>query len=447
MTTDDHDGLTEAVCEEITSYSCHDHPDTHITYVRQAIIDALGNALLARETPLGRSYLDQVSAADGSFTVIGGDQAGAVDTAFTNAGLINALDWDDTAGGHPGSSVLPAALYAARRTDCTTHELLNGVLIGYEISIRAAKALHPTWERYDVVHGSGTRHALGAAAAIAAIESKDVTQVEEFLGTAAQLAPVPHAGKVGWDSGYVTWLKDNNARATTAAVRAAEFPDQFRGTPGILHGEAGFWRMAGSDRCDWELLGTPIRERYVVAELELKPFPCCRWLHAGVEAANEAAKEVGQPDSLRVETAPRVATKCDLEPTNQVNAQFSFPYVVALAAQNRNPYDWFTPEGPVAMPPLSVDVVGTDEMANHYQTTHHVGAAVTVTDTDGNSATETVKQPLGIRDRPVPYEDSLEKLETGISRVLGDDCANRAEDVANTLGDDVAVSQLFDLLQ
>lgn len=438
--------LTASICEDILKQTYDDHPRSVIAFVEQAIVDALGNALLARSTPLGRAHLDQLAAVSAGDTVLGGGAGTPVDAAFVNAGLINAMDWDDTAGGHPGSSVIPAAMYAAQQEGATTHQFVNGVLVGYEVSIRVARALQPSWRRYDVVHGSGTRHAIGAGAAIAAIGGGTTDAVEEYLGTTAQLAPVPHAGSVGWEAGHVTWLKDNNARASTAAVRAAEFPSTFRGTPGVLEGPAGFWRMAGSDQCDWEQLATPIGEPYLVTELELKPYPCCRWLHSAVEAAAQAAAELDEARSIRVETAKRIASKCQVEPTNQVNAQFSIPFVVALASRGISPYDWYTSEGPRAMPEVEVTLEGADDLSEHYQATTDVGARVTVTDATGSTATVTIERPLGCADRPLSPSASDEKLARGLASTVGGDGTEGVEAIRELLGNRAPIGELFDRL-
>lgn len=440
------ENLTAELCTDILDQSYDDHPADHVEFVEQAIIDAFGNALLAQSTPLGRTHLAQITPVQEGHPVIGRETAAPVDAAFVNSGLINAMDWDDTAGGHPGSSVIPAALYAAHRTGASTHEFVNAVLVGYEVSIRVALALQPSWQRYDLVHGSGTRHAIGAGAAIAALLRGEVETVEEYIGTTAQLAPVPHAGTVGWDAGHVTWLKDNNPRATTAAVRAAEFPEAFRGTRGVLQGSAGFWRMAGSDRCDWEILGTPIGEPYLLSELELKPYPCCRWLHTAVEAAGEAADKVGEVELARVETANRIASKCTLEPVNQVNAQFSIPFVVALATAGVDPYDWYTPKGPVAMPEVDVTVAGAPDMSELYQETTDVGARVTVTDKGGDTATVSIERPLGCGTRPLPWTASTDKLARGIEVSLGGDGLNQTNAIVDVLSSDGTIETLVDIL-
>ena len=69
-----------------------------------------------------------------------GRRAGAVGAAFANGVLANVLDFDDghrLTKGHPGAVVIPGALAVAQLVDATPTQLLEAVVVGYEVSIRA----------------------------------------------------------------------------------------------------------------------------------------------------------------------------------------------------------------------------------------------------------------------------------------------------------------------
>lgn len=437
--------VTERIAEAITEVTYDQHPTQHMEKVRQMVVDALGNALLARDTPLGRGYIESSTLARNGTEIVGGGRASPVDAVFANAGLMNALDWDDTVegGGHPGSSIIPTALFVGEREDATVPEFLNAVLLGYEVSVRVVIALQPTWERYDIVHGSGTRHAIGAAAAAAALADHDVETTQELLGFAAQLAPVPHAAKFGWSEQQLTWLKDNNARAATAAARATTLVDRFTGPREVLDGEGGFWRMAGSDQCDWEVLGRPLCDPYMFGRVSIKPYPCCRWLHTAVEAASRAAVDIDEVESVRVETAERVAKNFMLDPTNQVNAEFSLPFAVGQATAGLDTFNWYTEDGPAPSPSFEVTAVEGSKHTQRFADERVVSATVTVTSTDGTSVSETVDQPLGTSDRPLKMARSREKLVAGFDRQAADG-TTRADEVVETLSGDGSISALLD---
>lgn len=439
--------VTREFAEAAITLTFADHPKPVRERVRRAVIDALGNALLARETPLGRSYRATASTDAGECAILGGECATPVDAAFANAGLINALDWDDTVegAGHPGASVIPAALAVGASEGATVEELLNAVIIGYEASIRVARALHPSWERYEQVHGSGTRHAIGAATAVASLCCENRSAAQALIGFGAQLAPVPHAAKFGWSECRLTWLKDNVARAASAGVRAAMLADEMVGPRRVLDGNHGFWRMAGSDRCDWAQLATPFGEEYLVTDLTFKPYPCCRWLHAAVEATSEAADRVDNVASVHVETTERVATQFTLDPTNQVHAEFSLPFVVRQAAAGRDPLTWYDDSGPTETPNAEVTATPADEHTTTFAEEHIASATVTVTDDAGTEVEVKVTEPLGSATRPLSPDASREKLHAGLDRCFAD-AEQRVDTVVTSLRTDDSVDALHKVL-
>ena len=438
---------TREFAEAATSFTFADHPKQVRKRVRRGVIDALANALLARETPLGRSYRAASMTGTGNCAILGGECATPVDAAFANAGLINALDWDDTVegAGHPGASVISTALAVSAVRGASIEELLNAVVVGYETSIRVARALHPSWERYEQVHGSGTRHAIGAAAAAATLCCKNPSDAQELIGFGAQLAPVAHAAKFGWNERRLTWLKDNVARAASAGVRAATLTDEMAGPRRVLDGETGFWRMAGSDQCDWTLLTTPVGEEYLVTDLAFKPYPCCRWLHAAVEATYSAADQVDDATSIHVGTTERVATQFLLQPTNQVNAEFSLPFVVQQAAAGRDPVAWYDDSGPTVTPDIDVTATPAEEHTARFADDSIASATVTVTDDAGTEVEVTVDEPLGSSARPLSTDVSREKLHAGLNRHF-DDAERRADVVVSTLRTDASVDELHELI-
>ena len=81
----------------------------------------------------------------------------------------NALDYDDTGPtGHPGATIIPAALALAESRDLRGETFLLAVLVGYETWARIRGAIQPSWERRVNVYGNGVTQTFGAAAACAA---------------------------------------------------------------------------------------------------------------------------------------------------------------------------------------------------------------------------------------------------------------------------------------
>ena len=409
--------VTKQHASIIAETDFQEHPEDVRALARRAVRDGIANALLAHKTPLGAMYVNAGPTVENGSPLIGGAGRSPTDAAFANAGLWNALDWDDTVegAGHPGSSIVPAALAVGLKTGATVEDFLNGIILGYELAIRTAKALKPSWDRYVLVHGSGTRHTLGAAAAAAAVAGYDADQVAEVLGCAAQLAPVPHAAKFGWDEQRLTWLKDNNARAASASVRAWQLAEGgLVGPRTVLDDEDGFWRMAGSDQCDWDTLSTPLDEGYELPEVAFKPYPCCRWLHATAEATKAAVANVDDVHSVEIETTRRVAESFVLEPSSQVNAEFSLPFVVGQAVSGNDLVDWYGPEGPAATPQFELTVTECPSHTERFEAERVAGATVTVSDSHTTS-TVTIERPRGGPARRLDESIHDKKLDAGLS--------------------------------
>src|SRR5262249_28504388 len=93
--------------------------------------------------------------------------------AFINATQANALDYDDAyerngkGMGHPGSTIIPAALAVAEYVGATGCDLLAAVLAGYEVANRVIKAIQPTPQRHSQVWGVAVHQAFGAVVAAA----------------------------------------------------------------------------------------------------------------------------------------------------------------------------------------------------------------------------------------------------------------------------------------
>src|SRR5438552_16843453 len=140
--------MTENPTATLTGYalalSLDDAPPAVIQQMKWLILDHVGCALGGSLTPLGLAA-SAVACADGgsAATVVGTRQrAGPGPAAFANAMAANALDYDDTgATGHPGATVIPAALALGEVRDRSGADDLAAVLAGYEVWSRIAGAI------------------------------------------------------------------------------------------------------------------------------------------------------------------------------------------------------------------------------------------------------------------------------------------------------------------
>ncbi|MDH0910504.1 MmgE/PrpD family protein [Rhizobium pusense] len=272
--------------------------------------------------------------------------------AFHYATLANALDLDDIYWkGHPGATVVAAALALASRSRSTGRDLIAAIVAGYEVGCRIGMSLVHNTPR-KTVHGHGTWQIFGAAAASAKLLKLDHRQAAHALAIAAVNAPVASVMKTVYGA-TPTMAKNNFATAAMGGVNAAFLARAgFEGPLDVFEGDTGFWRMAGADGVDLSRLKIGPDMRYEIRDVGFKAFSCCRIIQSSVEAAVEAfalggvegtGHDVREIEVLASEIVCRPPFN-DPEPRNIWAAQFSAPFAIAMGVLGHaaGP-EWFAP--------------------------------------------------------------------------------------------------------
>ena len=363
--------------------------------VRRAVLDATGCALGGISTPLYaaavRALRDQ--GVRGVVPVIGGGFAAPPAFAALVDGIsINALDYDDTYEdganpiSHPGSSTVGALLaMLPRRPDLTLGELFTAAAVGYEATIRVARAVQPSQERRDFVWGLGPHQVFGSASVAGRLLGLDLDGTLESLGLAGVHTSVPSV----WTASG--WLKDAVGWPTMTGVLAAYMAaGKFAGPRRILDGRRSYYATVASDRYRPEELTGELGERWHLLDLSLKPYPACRWIHPVLDALEAMVASDGI-DARAVERV-EVHGFWELEklflryrPADLIDAQFSLPYTCAQVLSR-------TPPGPAW---FSEERLGAEEVAR-------LGALVSVT-TDPGVEEDRRTDPSALRARVIVH--------------------------------------------
>ena len=320
-------------------------PADIVNRARFLLLDLVGNIVRARhDADSTHSFLAAVRALGmgaGNTGVFGcSTRYTAAGASFLNGALGHSLDFDDThaaASLHPGAPVISAALAAGEMVGASGADVLAAIVAGYEVACRVALAL-PAGDHYSRgFHPTATCGAFGAAAAAGRVFSFDPERIAGALGTVlSQCAgSLQFLANGAWTKRFqVGWAALNGL---TAAVLVRE---GFKGAAEALEGRHGFLRAYAPN---------PVPERAVqdlgrVFELmatAVKPYPSCRYGHAGIDAAIALrAEHTLRPDEIESVTLglPRsgmlligepAAQKAD--PRNVVDGQFSGPFVLAVA--------------------------------------------------------------------------------------------------------------------
>lgn len=340
---------TQTLSTYIASSRFDDLPNDVIDKAKMCVLDSLGCALGGTTLEAGRILLNFVAEVGGkpeSTLLPRGPKVPAVSAAYANSHLANLMDFDDTLKGHPGACIIPPALAVAEKLGSSGRELINAVVLGYEVGMRILNAIIPSHERLaKAPRGPGTRHIYGAVTASSALLHLDADTTAMALGLAGVNAPVPSSPTERMER-PVSWSKFNHGWASQGGVLAALLAQRgFVSSKTILDGDKGFWVMAGSDRCDFGEFTRGLGQEYITRKVAFKTFPCCRFLHSSIEALKEIITEHDisptSIDRIHVQSFGRVAQLLDYAPANEIDVQFSLPYVMVMGLLGKSPgYEW-----------------------------------------------------------------------------------------------------------
>lgn len=346
---------TLALAHFASGLHLNDVPGDLVEQIKVHVIDALACGLASKRSEMARDFETHCAEqyAPGPCALLGTSRRLApVGAALFNAMAINALDHDDgleidgRGMGHPGASLVAAALSGIWQRRVSGHELLQALIAAYEVNARVIVSQQPSIERFRQVYGVCQHQALGSAVAYGKLQELDSGGLENAMGLAGSLTPLPSLRKYNWDSRPLVSFKDFNAPAAEAGVRAVHLHKQgWVGARAILDGDQGLWRMLGSDRLDAGVLTEKLGVEWLARNASLKHYPACRWIHTALEsfeqlwlAQGRDATGISRIDVLTGVTQAR--DFMDRRPTTEVDSQFSLPHALACLSLGIARHDW-----------------------------------------------------------------------------------------------------------
>lgn len=260
--------------------------------VSRCLIDYLGATLSGVKLLKGKTeHLSQLMEhGAGAVCPIGSSNKVSLETAALINGLnSHEAEMDDGIRFgmvHPGAPLFSALLPVAQVFGVQRIDFVRGVLIGYEATIRLARAVQPSHYRRGH-HPTATCGAIGAAMGIAAMLKFDAKEMENTLG-AVSLA-VAGSLKVVDDGSE---LKPYNVgRAAALAIQSSMVGKAgFATPPDVLNGSTGFFAMT-TDQVDLACLAEQSPSNYWIHHIYVKPYAACRHAHPSIEGAIALLKE------------------------------------------------------------------------------------------------------------------------------------------------------------
>jgi len=322
------------------------------------------------------------------------------------------------AHGRPGLHVIPVALALGAARKARLGEVLDAIVVGYEIGARAGIAMRIR----PGLHVDGTWGLLGATAAAARMRG---------LGSGHAVAALAIASCQIPSSLYLPVSMGNTARNTYAAHAAAQgifFAEA--AAAGVTapmnvftHAAAHLAAMPVSpDTWSW-----PVMEDFLILQGYLKPFAAVRHAHYGAEAAHRWRQNIHAASTTireaTLETYPEALAYCgNRAPETPIQAQFSLSYAVAcilsgheLTASAYSDAVLADPESRRIESLLNVRV--SSELSGR-------GARLTVL-SDAGRHTIRVDKVLGDPDQPFTCNDVRDKANGLLAPMLGEPAATR----------------------
>lgn len=453
---------TRTLAQYIIESQFSDFPINVVEKAKRCILDSLGCALGGYASEVGNRVANTMASLGGrrDSTILGkGVRVAFPNAAMANTYLANILDYDDTYTSHPGCTAIPPAIGGGEMISASGKDVLTAVVAGYEVYSRIAQAIHYEPATIDKVSGP-TRQTFAAVTSASKVLSLNLEQVLDALGIAGSTAPVQSNSKTGGSEEIPPTMKVGFYQCSYVGATAALLAQSgITGPHNILDGDTGFWRMIGADNCDFEKMSHGLGEEYRILNVAFKPYSCCRWFHASLDAALEITKEnhieLSSIQSINVKT---IGGKSDQvlwymknpDPENIVAAEFSLPYSMAVALHGIKPGpEWYaaTTMKDTRILNLAAKITCTFESKSEQdRNDYHKWPTTVEIVTNHGTFSKKVKYPKGSPQNMLTSEELDSKFMRLAQSAIGEEAARQIRTLVNQLENVNDVNELTSLL-
>jgi 2-methylcitrate dehydratase PrpD len=335
------ENVTDSFISLATGAKYENIPVNALHETKRVLLDSLGCALGGIASDKGKIGVSMAKKMGGvpESTLVGvGGRYSAGVAAFANSELMNGLDMDTI--GHIPPVVLPALLAVAEARNCSGKEFMVAAVVAQEISARLGKGLSTMMASLAKrgttpdVFGNSNENIIGAAVGCAMLMGLSPEKIGQALGISAYLCSLPVCKD--WESTLpkamikyapTAWLAQGAVQAAMLAEEGYTLDSEY-GFPTIYtHGES-VWSP------DKVLPG--LGEEWWFNNYYYKPYPCCRFIHSILDCYYQLQDKYSfnpeEISEIRCQSDSFVAHPDQYAVENQIDAQFSIPYSIAMAA-------------------------------------------------------------------------------------------------------------------
>lgn len=337
------DGLTMRFAEHVANLAYDNIPAEVTAKAKLILRDGVGNEVAASAiSDPANAVVSLVKEWGGTAqsTVIGhGFKVPTPHAALVNAMMGHGIELDDAHGSgliKAGSVLVPSAFAIAELSGSSGKDVITGVIAGYDVAIRIAKAINPG-HRQRGYHTTGTVSAIGAAAMGAKLLGCNAEQIAWAIG----LATMQSAGIQAYLDDPCMAKPFSPGKSAFNGVLAAIMASRgFSGPRKALESREGFFN-AYTDNVRLEELQDNFGKHFSIMEVGFKPHAACRYAHGPIDLAQDAYHQDGvriaEVDQVVVhmsELAIRQASKPKVTNLNAAMGSTQFSIALSLASGN-----------------------------------------------------------------------------------------------------------------
>lgn len=280
--------LTREIADYAVSTSFEQLPAEVVERARVLIIDEIASSCFGARSLGGALAAQYVTSLGGhsQCSLLGTAlKAPAPLAALANgtAGHGEEVDGAHVAGGHPGATIVAAALAIAEARGSNGKELLNAIVLGYDVGVRVLESCGDVYEVRDRLHlHSDFLYSLGAATAGSRLLRLDADAHAHALALATFQANGLSA--LFQEDRHISKSLSNGQYASAGVTAALMAATGFEGTKDVFggrHGVLDAWGTEGGEAALTRDLGV----RYAVMEANFKMINAGYPIHSPVEAA------------------------------------------------------------------------------------------------------------------------------------------------------------------
>lgn len=370
---------------------------------------------------------------------------------FVNGFAAHVLELDDGHRHgmiHLGATIVTAVLDAAKKENLKSNDVLRGVVMGYEVAVRCARAIQPGHKEKGY-HVSGTCGTIGSALGVAFACGFSKEQLRSTLACAVSSA----AGVLEIQEQASELKPYNIGRAAMAGVVVAQVGRA--GLPGpddILGGKRGFLAVLTSTPKP-EFLTNFSNDDYAIMGIYQKVHAACRHCHPAIDAIvdmrNNLDLKPEQIDHIEVRTYKLAVGSHDhTEIMGISSAKLSTPFAVALAvvkgsAGYADYNEANLDDNNIKLITSKVRVIEDGNLTAQSPAVR--GAKVTIYLKDGNVYENTCLYPKGEPEYPLT-QDELEDKYRGLAMYGGLSKAECDEVIEEIGKENFSIDKIMNLL-